>query len=129
MGFRLLADLVILFHLGFILFVLFGSGLVMRWIWVAGVHLPAIAWGIIVEWCHLECPLTYWENYYRFMAGQAMYAGGFIDRYVIAIIYPEWLTDRLQLLYGNLVAIVNIVMYTIAIRRWRRGRRQLRCQN
>ncbi|SDQ01894.1 DUF2784 domain-containing protein [Ectopseudomonas guguanensis] len=116
---RTAADALVLVHLGFILFVLLGSLLLLRWPRLIWLHLPAVAWGILVECLHLGCPLTPWENQLRRLAGQAGYDGGFIEHYLIPLIYPAGLTPQLQLWLGALVVLVNLAVYAWLVRRWR----------
>ncbi|UUY06602.1 DUF2784 domain-containing protein [Pseudomonas sp. J452] len=108
---RIAADGVVLLHLGFILFVLFGALLVWRWPRLAWLHLPAVAWGAAVELLHLYCPLTPLENLLRQAAGQQGYSGGFVEQYLIPLIYPAGLTPQLQLWLGALVLLVNLPIY------------------
>lgn len=84
---RMAADALVVVHLSFILFVLLGGLLLLRWPRLLWLHLPAVTWGIVVECLHLGCPLTPWENQLRRMAGQAGYEGGFIEHYLIPLIY------------------------------------------
>lgn len=122
MLYRVLADLVVLSHLAFILFVLFGGLLVLRWRWVLWAHIPAAIWGLMIEATGWICPLTPLENWLRNLSGSAGYAGGFIDRYLIPVIYPAELTRDIQLVLGGIVVLVNLVVY-VAV--WRRYRNQL----
>ncbi|WP_085633244.1 MULTISPECIES: DUF2784 domain-containing protein [unclassified Pseudomonas] len=122
MLYRIAADGLVLFHLLFILFVLFGGLLALKWRPVAWLHLPAATWGVLVEVLHLTCPLTYWENLMRHAAGQTEYAGGFIEHYVWPIIYPAGLTPQIQLALGSVVLAVNLLVYGRLIRRWQRRR-------
>ena len=115
---RIAADSLVLFHLCFILFVLFGGLLALRWRRVIWLHLPAAAWGMAVEFFHLPCPLTRWENLLRHLAGQEGYGAGFIEHYIIALIYPAGLTSQIQLGLGALVLVINIAVYTRLVRRW-----------
>lgn len=119
MFWRTAADALVLVHLGFILFVLLGGLLLLRWPRLIWLHLPAVAWGILVECLHLGCPLTPWENQLRRLAGQAGYDGGFIEHYLIPLIYPAGLTPQLQLWLGALVVLVNLAVYAWLVRRWR----------
>ena len=114
---RLAADSLVLFHLGFILFVLFGGLLALKWRPVMWLHLPAATWGVAVEVFHLPCPLTRWENLLRHLVGQEGYGAGFIEHYIIALIYPAGLTPQIQLGLGALVLLINIAVYARLIRR------------
>ena len=116
---RMAADALVLVHLGFILFVLLGGLLLLRWPRLIWLHMPAVAWGIVVECLHLGCPLTPWENQLRRAAGQAGYDGGFIEHYLIPLIYPAGLTPKLQLWLGAIVVLVNLSVYAWLIWRWR----------
>ena len=125
MIFRLAADAVVTFHLLFILFVLLGGLLVLRWPWAALLHLPAMAWGAAVEFLHLYCPLTPLENALRSRAGDQGYDGGFIEHYLIPLIYPAGLTPQIQLWLGGIVLLINASVYGAllvrGVRRFRRG--------
>ncbi|MGG5285757.1 DUF2784 domain-containing protein [Pseudomonas viridiflava] len=125
MIFRLAADAVVTFHLLFILFVLLGGLLVLRWPWAAVLHLPAMTWGAAVEFLHLYCPLTPLENALRSRAGDQGYDGGFIEHYLIPLIYPAGLTPQIQLWLGGIVLLINASVYGALIvrgvRRFRRG--------
>jgi hypothetical protein len=108
---RLLADCLVLVHLAFVVFVVAGGLLVLwrpslRWI-----HLPAAAWGALIEFTGWICPLTPWEQALRFRAGQVGYAGGFIEYYILPLLYPQGLTPGVQMVLGILVVGVNIVIY------------------
>lgn len=116
---RLAADALVLLHLAFILFVLGGGLLLLRWPRLAWLHLPAVAWGATVEFFHLLCPLTPWENQLRRAAGQAGYDGGFVEHYLIPLIYPAGLTAQLQLWLGAVVLLVNGAVYGWLVWRWR----------
>ena len=117
MLFRLAADSLVLFHLTFILFVLFGGLLTLKWRRVMWLHLPAAAWGVAVEVLHLPCPLTRWENLLRHLAGQDGYGGGFVEHYILTLIYPAGLTPGVQLALGTVVLLINIAVYACLIRR------------
>ncbi len=123
MLYRLAADSLVLFHLGFILFVLFGGLLALRWRRVIWLHLPAVAWGIAVEVLHLPCPLTRWENLFRHLAGQDGYGGGFIEHYILTLIYPAGLTPEIQWVLAAVVVVINVAVYGGLIRRYVQTRR------
>jgi hypothetical protein len=110
------ATAIALLHLAFILFVLLGGLLVLRWPKVAWVHLPAAAWGVLIEFAGWWCPLTKWENHYLRMAGRAGYDGGFVAHYIMPIIYPAGLTRGLEIAIGVLVLIINVSVYMKAFR-------------
>lgn len=115
----ILAKAIVLVHFLFIVFVIFGGLLVIRWPCLAFVHLPASIWGAAVEIFGWICPLTPLENHLRQLAGESNYTGDFIARYLIPVIYPENLTATLQQIFGGFVIAVNIIFYTIAIRKRR----------
>ncbi|SPA27846.1 conserved hypothetical protein; putative membrane protein [Cupriavidus taiwanensis] len=114
-----LADLVVIAHALFIVFVVAGGLLVLRWPRAAWVHLPAAVWGVLIEWAGWICPLTPLENSLRRAAGQAGYSGGFVERYLLPLIYPAGLTPAVQLWLGVVVLVVNVAIYALW---WRRRR-------
>lgn len=111
-----LADLVVLLHLAFILFVMLGGLLVLRRRRLMWLHLPVVAWGAAIEFVGWVCPLTPLENHLRAAAGEAGYSGGFVEHYLIPLIYPEGLTRELQWLLGALVLLVNALVYWRVLR-------------
>ena len=106
-----IADFLLLLHLLFILFVILGGLLVMKWQWLALLHLPAAAWGALIEFRGWVCPLTPLENAFRAAAGEAGYSGGFIQHYLLPLIYPGALTREVQMVLGALVVLVNLFIY------------------
>ena len=118
---RLLADALVAAHLAFIVFVVVGGLLVLRRPGWAALHLPAVAWGAFAELTGTVCPLTPLENSLRRDAGEAGYAGGFIEHYVIPLLYPGTLTPRLQIAFGLAVIVVNLAVYAFVWRRWQHG--------
>jgi hypothetical protein len=119
MVYQFLAATVLSLHLGFILFVVAGAVLVVRRRRLLPFHLAAVAWGIAVEVAGAACPLTALENRLRLLAGTAGYAGGFVDHYLVALIYPAGLTRGMQVLLAASVLAVNAVLYTRILRRRR----------
>ncbi len=115
---RLLADAVVVLHLLFIVFVLAGGALVLWRRGVAWLHLPAAVWAAYVEFSGAICPLTPLENVLRRRAGSAGYEGGFVEHYVIPVIYPPGLTPAVQYAIGAIVVAVNVAIYVLAWRRW-----------
>ena len=122
MLYHLCAEGVLLVHLGFIAFVLFGALLALRWRWVIALHLPAAAWGLLIELSGRVCPLTFIENSLRIQAGRAPYADSFIEHYLLAIIYPVALTREIQFVLAGVVVLVNAALYTWVVSRPRRPR-------
>ena len=111
MVYRLTADLIVILHAAFVLFVVFGGLLVWRWRRVAGLHLLALLWGASVELAGLICPLTPLENHLRELGNRAAYHGDFINHYLTAFLYPEGLTRPIQIGLGLAVLLINVVVY------------------
>ncbi len=111
MSYALLADLVVVAHLLFVVFALGGGLLVLRWPWLALAHLPAAAWAVLVEFKGWICPLTPLENSLRARAGEGVYQHGFVEEYLLPVLYPATLTYRMQLLLGAGVLLVNLLVY------------------
>lgn len=117
MLYRILADLVVVLHFAFVLFVVLGGLFALRWPRAAWLHLPAALWGAGIEFLAGICPLTPLENRLRRMGGEAGYAGGFVEHYVLPALYPAGLTHDVQLVLGTIVVVLNVVIYTVV---WRR---------
>jgi hypothetical protein len=115
-----LADALVVVHLLFVVFVMAGGFLVARWPRLAWIHLPAAAWGAFIEFSGGICPLTPLENRLRLLGGEAGYAGGFVERYLLPILYPDNLTLPVQQVLGGLVVAVNLAAYALAYRNSRR---------
>ena len=124
MFYQLAANLVVLIHLAFIMFVVAGGFLALRWRWIACCHIPAAIWGATVELGGWICPLTPLENRLREAGGQAGYSGGFVEHYIVPVVYPTDLTRETQLLLGAVVVALNVGAYALVLARWRRRRRQ-----
>jgi uncharacterized protein DUF2784 len=114
---RLAADAVLTLHLAFIAFVMLGGLLAFRWRWVPLLHLPAAAWGVFVEATGRMCPLTGLENALRTRAGISGYAESFVEHYVLPIVYPDGLTEDVQLALAAVALGVNLVLYGLLLRR------------
>lgn len=125
MAFRALADLVLTLHFAFVLFVVLGGLLALRWPKVARIHVPVALYGALIEFAGFVCPLTPLENYFRQRGGEAGYGGGFIDHYITATIYPQGLTRSVQYALGAAVLVLNAIVYTIWWRRQRRAHQQV----
>lgn len=123
MIYLVLADLVLILHFLFILFVMLGAVLVFRWKRVAWIHVPCALWGAWIEFQGWICPLTPVENHFRRLGGEAGYSGGFIEQYLVPLIYPSGLTRRTQIQVGVVVVALNVAVYGLII--WRRRRAAL----
>lgn len=116
----LLAELTVLLHFLFVIFVAVGGLLLLIWPKLIYLHLPAVMWGIYIQFSGGYCPLTPLEKTFRQLAGMQTYEGGFINQYLMPIIYPRGLTYEMQILIGIGLILLNIVIYTIFIYRQRR---------
>lgn len=114
---RLLADALVVFHFAFVVFAVMGALLAFRWRWIVFLHLPALAWAALVEFNGWTCPLTPWENALRAAGGEAGYAGGFIEHYLLPVLYPAALTRGLQWTLGTALVAFNAIVYLLL---WRR---------
>jgi hypothetical protein len=117
--YRALADLVLVVHLLFVLFVVLGGVLVLRWPAVAWLHIPAALWGVLIEYSGWICPLTPLENSLRVRGGEAGYSGGFIQHYIQPLLYPAGLTRGTQIVLGSLALLLNLGAYAILLMRKR----------
>lgn len=117
MLYPLLADLVVLLHAAFILFALFGGLAAIRRPWIAWLHLPALSWAVTVEAAGWICPLTPLERHLRLAAGETAYTGGFVEHYIVPVLYPGALTRTAQVLLALALLLFNVVVYGAG---WRR---------
>lgn len=115
----LLADATVVLHLVFVVFVVFGGLLVLRWSHLVWLHVPAAIWGVLIEFAGWICPLTPLENAFRRRAGDAGYEGGFIEHYVTALLYPAGLSRTTQWILGGLALAINLAVYAVVLRRRR----------
>jgi hypothetical protein len=117
--YRPLAGAVVLVHLAFVLFVAAGGLLVWRWRRLAWAHLPALAWGVWIELSGGICPLTPLENHLRRLGGLAAFGGGFIDHYILPVLYPEGLDRGIQAALAVSALALNAGVYWRVWRVWR----------
>lgn len=111
MIYSILADIIVVIHLLFVLFVLLGGLLVLHWRFLGWVHIPAVCWAVMIEFSGWICPLTPLENFLRIKGGSSGYATGFVEHYIIPLLYPSHLTRGLQIFLGFLVIVVNLAVY------------------
>ena len=123
MGYRLAADAVVLVHVAFIAFVVLGGLLALRRPWVAVLHVPAAVWAVLIESFGWICPLTPLEVQLRLAGGEAGYSGGFVDNYIVPLVYPASLTQPVQWGLAVFVLLVNVAIYTVLLRRSGAARR------
>jgi hypothetical protein len=119
MLYRVLADAVVVLHFGFVLFVVLGGLFALRWPRAAWIHLPAAIWGAGIEFVGGICPLTPLEIHLRRLGGEAGYRGGFVEHYVIPVLYPEALNRDIQVILGGIVIGLNVLIYALVLRRVR----------
>ena len=119
MIYRLLADFIVLLHLGFVVFVTLGGLLAFRWRRAPLIHLPAALWGVWIELSGGICPLTPLENWLRVQGGGSAYSGGFVEHYVLPVLYPAELTREIQYLLAGAVVVANLLVYAAL---WRHRR-------
>jgi uncharacterized protein DUF2784 len=120
---RIAADAVLVLHFAFVVFVVLGGALVLRWPKLAWIHLPAVVWAALVEVNGWICPLTPLEVSFRKASGEAGYAGDFLEHYLVALLYPEGLTREMQIVLGIAVVAINVAIYAVVARRTLPGRR------
>lgn len=117
MTWGILAEVVVALHFCFVLFVLFGGALALRWPKVVWIHLPAAAWGALISFAGWICPLTPLEKWLRRQGGAAGYEGGFIEHYILPVLYPRGLTPGIQIALGVIVILLNVLVYRHVYRR------------
>jgi hypothetical protein len=122
MGWRLVADVVVVVHALFILFVVAGGLLAMRWRWPLFVHLPVVAYGVLIEVIGFTCPLTPLEKELRRQAGSAGYDGGFVEHYLVPVVYPGEFNSSVKAALAALIVAVNVVVYVVVCQRARSRR-------
>ena len=124
MFYRLLADVAVVAHLLFIVFVVAGGFLALRWPRAVWFHLPCALWGAAIEFTGWVCPLTPLENHWRILGGQSGYQESFLAHYLLPVVYPDGLDRSAQLVIGGAVVAVNGAVYELLIARRRRRRRR-----
>jgi hypothetical protein len=122
MIYRWLADGIVVVHGAFVVFVMLGAFLALRWRWVVWLHVPAAIWGVLIEYADWICPLTPLENVLRARAGEVAYTGDFIQHHLLAALYPTGLTPAIRWVLGSIALAVNLIAYSLLIRRLRRER-------
>jgi uncharacterized protein DUF2784 len=113
-------EAVVLLHLAFVLFVMLGGVLAIRWPWIMWLHVPAALWGVGIEFTGWICPLTPLENYLRQQGGGAGYQGDFIAHYILPVLYPTGLTRTSQVALGMFALAVNVGIYAFIFLRCQR---------
>jgi hypothetical protein len=116
-----MANLIVLLHFAFVIFVVLGGLLALRWPRIVWLHVPAVIWGALIEFTGWICPLTPLENRLRRASGGASYEGDFIAQYILPALYPHGLTRRDQLVLGGIALAVNVAIYALVLVRHRRS--------
>lgn len=106
-----LADAVLTLHFAFVTFALLGGLLALRYPQIMWLHLPALLWGLVVEWADWICPLTPLENEFRIRSGKAGFEGDFLEYWISMILYPQNLTLELRYVLGLVLAVLNVAVY------------------
>ena len=115
-----MADFVVALHVAFVLFVVLGGLLTLRWPRIIWLHVPAVIWGALIEFTGWMCPLTPLEHRLRRAGGGTDYEGDFIAQYILPVLYPDGLTRRDQLMLGGVALAVNAAIYALVLVRHRR---------
>ena len=128
MPYHFLADIIVLLHFAFIIFTLFGGILSIWWQKVIWLHIPAVLWSALTEFAGWICPLTFLEYWLRVRGGQKAYSGGFIEHYILPILYPYGLTREIQIVLGVIVIAFNLLIYfyVLMVRKKRRRKEKAR---
>ena len=117
----LAANLTVIFHFIFIVFVIFGAFLLFLSKKIAGIHIPAVIYGVYIELTHTICPLTYLENWFLNKANLISYSSSFIEYYLIPVIYPRNLNVEIQFYLGVFLIVINIIIYVLVIISFKRN--------
>ena len=115
------ANLALIVHLTFIFFVVFGALLFFIKAKIIFIHIPAFIWGSYIELTHSICPLTYLENWFLHKSNLTTYSEGFIQNYLVSIVYPTNLTEDLRIYLGITLIIINIIFYGFIISRLKKN--------
>ena len=119
--YEIAADLILIIHFTFILFVVFGALLLFASIKIIFIHIPAVIWGSYIELTNSICPLTYLENWFLHKANLTTYSEGFIQNYLVPIVYPMNLTNDLQIYLGIALIVLNIIVYVLIINKLKKN--------
>ena len=119
--YELAADLTLIIHFAFILFAVFGALLLLVSIKIVFIHIPSLIWASYIELTHFVCPLTYLENWFLNKAKLETYSEGFIQNYLVPIVYPTNLTRELQIYFGLTLIVINIIIYGLIISKLKKG--------
>ncbi len=119
--YEIAADLILIIHFTFVLFVVFGALLIFASIKIIFIHIPAVIWGSYIELTNSICPLTYLENWFLHKANLTTYSEGFIQNYLVPIVYPMNLTKDLQIYLGIALIVLNIIVYVLIINKLKKN--------
>ena len=119
--YEIAADLILIIHFTFVLFVVFGALLLFASVKIIFIHIPAVIWGSYIELTNSICPLTYLENWFLHKANLTTYSEGFIQNYLVPIVYPMNLTKDLQIYLGIALIVLNIIVYVLIINKLKKN--------
>ncbi len=119
--YEIAADLILIIHFTFVLFVVFGALLIFVSIKIVFIHIPAVIWGSYIELTNSICPLTYLENWFLHKANLTTYSEDFIQNYLVPIVYPMNLTKDLQIYLGIVLIVLNIIVYVLIINKLKKN--------
>ncbi len=111
MVYQIFADLVVVIHLGFVIFAVLGAFLALWRRWIIWLHLPAFLWAVWIECTGGICPLTPLENWLRIKGGQGGYEGDFVAAYLLPVLYPAGLTRNVQFIIAMMIIVINVAIY------------------
>jgi len=117
--YQISADFIVLLHFTFIVFVLGGGILVIKWRWIIWLHIPAVIWGALISFFGWICPLTPIENMLRQAGKGEGYLTGFIEHYLVPVIYPSGLDRRMYIAMGIFVLVFNLPIYALLIAKFK----------
>ena len=118
--YELFANLTLILHLIFILFVIFGGLLFFIFSKIIYIHIPALLWGIYIELTNSVCPLTFLENWFLHKGELTTYSNDFIKNYLFPIIYPGGLNNEIQIYIGLSLIVFNILIYRLIYKNFKK---------
>jgi len=111
MLYKLSADIVVLIHFLWILFLIFGSLLGVRYRAIKILHIAGLGFAFMIQILGWYCPLTYLEVWLRQQHDLSLsYIGAFIIHYVEKLIYIE-LSPTIIFVLTTILCVFNVYVY------------------